>query len=401
MLTYGCNLSCNYCFQRPVVYRRFQDPFRLDLEAVKRSVLEVVRATGHSEVVLHGGEPLIVPIRVLEDFMDWAVRQGLRVAIQTNGMNITPKHIELFKRYGVKVGVSVDGFPDINTLRGFFAGGRDVNPIASDVYRRRLLKNLEMLARECPECQAGVIILLHRANVGSREKLDRLVEFIRWLKEIGVTGGRLNPMYSNLPEAREWELSEDELYNAYVYIWERIRGLGVVYSPYYDIVSALLGDFGRTVCWFAGCGYYESHVWTVLPDGTVASCDRALASGFWTRASIVNQGLSSLRVKILGQVYGGKYRYWHVHRFGCPAEAPYSDGVPDWRYPSRFSGVWDRLVEYFSRELKALYPWYRLTSDYPDPMEFLECVERGCSWNPFSGRFVCDDGSGCGRSLGV
>ena len=65
-------------------------------------------------VIWHAGEPLVVPIAFYERAFETieALRPAslkLRHSIQTNGMLITPAWCDLFKKWDVGVGVSIDG----------------------------------------------------------------------------------------------------------------------------------------------------------------------------------------------------------------------------------------------------------------------------------------------------
>jgi uncharacterized protein len=66
------------------------------------------------EVVLHGGEPLLAGHEVLSGLLrrltrELAGKTGLRLGIQTNGVLLDEPFLELFERWDVHVGVSLDG----------------------------------------------------------------------------------------------------------------------------------------------------------------------------------------------------------------------------------------------------------------------------------------------------
>lgn len=392
MFTYSCNLGCAYCFQRPTYDHPGGGDLRFDMEAIKASTLEMVRKTGNNEIVLHGGEPLLTPIEVLEEFIAWAVNNGLRVAVQSNGSLITERHIELFKRYGVQVGISCDGFPGENMLRGFYWEGRDINPKASQMYRERLINTIETLARE--KILAGVIVILHKYNAGDEERLKNLVEFIKWVDSLGYSG-RLNHMYANLPWAKQYELSNEELFNAYRYIYEAIPSIASRWSPYIDIARALVGD-RNTICWFGGCNYLESFVFTVSPKGLISSCDRTMDRGeFFIRDQSLDGSLrrNMIRLRALLQTDLRDAKYPHIHKGLCPAEGePAIPGRPsEWRRASKFVPAYEMLIEYMAGKIKEVMPFAILTSDVPRDriLEYLDLEMRGCRWDIVSGWFVC------------
>jgi uncharacterized protein len=107
-----CNIDCTYCYL----------PNRRDRSAMSRDTLralfERVFAAGWSApsitVIWHAGEPLVLPPDYYQDAFDLieTLRPsdiGLRHSIQTNGMLITDAYCELFRKYHVGIGVSLDG----------------------------------------------------------------------------------------------------------------------------------------------------------------------------------------------------------------------------------------------------------------------------------------------------
>jgi len=387
--TLGCNLSCLYCFQRPRLPRPSAEPHEIDWRAVGvalRRLNESFKSywgTPISEVVLHGGEPTSVPIDVLERLVGFLSGMGFKVSIQSNIYNITEDHLKLFKRYGVTVGASVDGFPDINLLRGFF--DQDGSEIAgkSAEYRRRAMENLEEIAR-LGLC-GGVIIILHEANAGTPERLARLKEFFRWLEGTGVEYARLNPMYAHQGSAKRFELSNDKLAAVLIDLYEFTRDLGVRCSPLEDVRRSLLGD-RNVVCWFGGCHFYDSHVWAVDWEGNILSCDRAIGQeGFVRPQQLPHTDMFRMQVRTIAllQTELRDDRYAHLHRGGCPAESP--DG--DWRRPSRFVPAFDRLFQHAEADLKRALPGARLASEYGDKIDYVRRIDSGQLYDIWSGGF--------------
>ena len=117
-----CNLRCGYCYE----WNELGDPRRMDIGLVER----VVRAaedlhrmrlestpTVRTTLIVHGGEPLVLPLDYLRTFLDTARARfaGLAhdIALQSNLFKVTPAQIELFKAYRVGVGVSYDVVPGV------------------------------------------------------------------------------------------------------------------------------------------------------------------------------------------------------------------------------------------------------------------------------------------------
>jgi uncharacterized protein len=83
-----------------------------DMAAMKRAL-----AQENYRFSLFGGEPLLMPFADLEEMFRWGLERFGGNAIQTNGSLITEEHLALFARYGVSVGISMDGPDELNDVR--------------------------------------------------------------------------------------------------------------------------------------------------------------------------------------------------------------------------------------------------------------------------------------------
>ena len=384
--TYACNLNCMYCFLRSLDLRKERKIPKIDynrLEKTLRFIKTRLNAEGAS-IVLHGGEPTCIDLDELEKLVKMIVDNGFKVSAQSNIYNITEDHISLFKEYNVTIGASLDGFPDINTLRGFFDEHGNEIKDKSQEYRERVMKNLERLVRE--RLCDGVIVVLHKMNAGSERVVERLKEFISWCVSIGVNSIRLNPMFATTGFAKRYELTNDELSKAYIDLYNHAKKFKIHISPFTDFRRILLGN-KNVVCWLLGCHYYDSFVWAIDPQGNILSCDRSLASGIWLRPSqLPHTDMFRMQVRTIAllQTELRHDRYAHLHRGGCPAE-----GIGgDWRRPSRFIPAFDRLFSCIERDIKAELPEVRLTSEYPNKIEFVKLMDSGYKYDIWSGRFV-------------
>lgn len=112
-----CNIDCAYCYVARRDRRRRMDD--ATLARVAERVVPSSLAADALSVVWHAGEPLALPV----DWMDRAcarlsaaARPGQRLSfvVQTNATLIDDDWIALFRRHGVRVGVSVDGPRDLH-----------------------------------------------------------------------------------------------------------------------------------------------------------------------------------------------------------------------------------------------------------------------------------------------
>jgi len=390
MPTFSCNLSCAYCFESLLGVNK-KPKVKYNLVKMIRSISRLQSIYRHNEIVLHGGEPLLMPLKDMVKLFDFAKALGVGISIQSNCTMITDDHIDVFKKYNVRVGCSVDGPPELNVLRGYWNRDKPDTKL-NEQYNKLVHENIVKLAEN--KLLGGIIVVVHRCNAGDVDKLRKLVKWIDYLSDLGVKSGRLNPMFSVAPWSKQFELSCEELYRAYTWMWKNFfeDRDDLSWSPFVDIVSSLMGQEHRTICWFAGCNFYDSFVWTVGPDGEILSCDRTLSYGLWSRARPLPY-TSMYRYKVraiaLLQTELKDSKYGHLHKGGCPCEAVKGD----WRRPSRFVPLWEKLFEYFEKKIKAMMPWIKLASEVPDKIEYIEMISRGCRWNPMLGRYECPDRS--------
>ncbi|MEM2191830.1 MAG: radical SAM protein, partial [Archaeoglobaceae archaeon] len=108
--TLACNLHCHYCYQKN--FRQYFTRYNVD-----RMFETAEKIFDGDLIVLHGGEPLLLPIEDIEKFLKFAYRKCGKSSVVTNGYAIDDEKIRLFKKYRTEVCVSIDGFPEMNLPR--------------------------------------------------------------------------------------------------------------------------------------------------------------------------------------------------------------------------------------------------------------------------------------------
>ena len=106
-----CNLDCSYCYLPDRADRR---RMTMDvLERVMRGVFDGGLAGDELSIVWHAGEPMAVPRDWYEGAFACVARHAGQTRVQhhfqTNAVLIDAPWCALFRRHGVRVGVSVDG----------------------------------------------------------------------------------------------------------------------------------------------------------------------------------------------------------------------------------------------------------------------------------------------------
>lgn len=119
-----CNLNCSYCY----FFNGEDKSFKMKPKFIKRNTVDqlamFIRNALDSKnfdiqevsVVLHGGEPTMQPkddfVYTIEKLKSSVGNTPISFSIQTNATLITDSWIKLFNKYGIRVGVSIDGPPE-------------------------------------------------------------------------------------------------------------------------------------------------------------------------------------------------------------------------------------------------------------------------------------------------
>lgn len=113
-MTRRCNLHCVHCYSSSSESLA-ENELRTE-EA--RGMIEDLARFGCPVLLFSGGEPLIRDD--LPELAAWAIRQGMRAVISTNGTLIDRDKAEVFKKLGLSyVGISLDGTKEThNRFRG-------------------------------------------------------------------------------------------------------------------------------------------------------------------------------------------------------------------------------------------------------------------------------------------
>ena len=123
-----CNLACDYCYVYEHADQSYLEQPKLmsvrTAEATGRRLNEYLCQNKHIEkvtIVIHGGEPLLVGVKRMEALLD-AIHsevndvERMSISVQTNGVLLAPRWLDLFLHYDVTVSISADGPRKVNDL---------------------------------------------------------------------------------------------------------------------------------------------------------------------------------------------------------------------------------------------------------------------------------------------
>lgn len=321
-----CNLACEYCYQNPI--RDAQETSRsYDLEAVKSVTLEL-----GGPFTLFGGEPLLMPKEDLVHLLEWGFDQFGGSAIQTNGALVDNDHIEMFQKFNVRVGISLDGPGTLNSPR------KSPNVPRTEEMTQRIERTLERLVSS--GLDPSIIVTLHRHNA-SVEALPLLRDWFRYLDRIGVRAARLHLLEVDSAEVRATlALSAEENTDALLSLAAlqgELRQLR--FDVFADVEALLLANDDGTACVWRACDPYTTPaVQGVEGHGERSNCSRTNKLGVEFLKSDVAGYERYIGLYQTPYEFGGckGCRFFLVCKGQCPGTA--IDG--DWRNRTEHCGVW-------------------------------------------------------------
>lgn len=333
----ACNIQCQYCYQNP----------QRDAGNVARAYdMDLMKAAIEREggpFTMFGGEPLLIPEPDLEELWAWGLERFGRNSVQTNGVLINDRHVDMFKRYNVNIGLSIDGPGELNDARwvGTLERTREATAQAEASIRRLCAEGLP----------PSLIITLHRGNaVGA--KLARLLDWFRELESMGIRAARIHILEVDDEQVRaKYTMSVEENLAAFLAFLELERELETLeLDVFTDMRGLLLGADERTSCVWNACDPYTTRaVRGVEGTGRASNCGRTNKDGIDFVKSSTEGWERYLALHQTPYEHGGCQgcRFFLMCKGQCPGTA--IDG--DWRNRSEHCQVWMGLFEHLEREL--------------------------------------------------
>lgn len=166
-----CNLECLHCYMDGSVRRQEELPLELVLRAIGEC-----HDLGIGTICITGGEPLLYRglDRVLESA---AALTGVQTTLCTNGTLLSGRQLDRFQEWGLRINVSIDGFPEFH----------DRFRVSPGAFKRS----------ECGVRTAvGAGIPVTIISSISRDNLDSLDFLVEWATEMGADQFFAQPLLS-------------------------------------------------------------------------------------------------------------------------------------------------------------------------------------------------------------
>lgn len=162
-----CNINCDYCYE----YNLGDESWRNQPKLISADTTAVLgkRIAEHAKVhalpsvaiALHGGEPLMLGAKRLDEFCQTLRREigdlcEPRFTMQTNAILLDSGIIEIIKRHGIDVAVSVDGTAVMHDRHRMDHQGRGTYEAT--------IKGVRLLQERAPESLCGLLAVIDVRN---------------------------------------------------------------------------------------------------------------------------------------------------------------------------------------------------------------------------------------------
>lgn len=266
--TYACNFRCKYCYLSNNTKSIMSNSY-FDVDFVKdiiRQIKIILENQPKKKLTLiwHGGEPLLWGIdnyRAVFSFMENELTGiDYKNSLQTNLSLINEEYIDLFLKYNVHVGFSIDGTREINDSQRVDIVGNGTFDV--------IMKNVALCKQK--GLNVGCII------VGSKNHIGHIPELYYFLCENNLDF-KFNPMFSTGEACNSTDdisTTTDEYAEMAIELfdlWYNDQECNIKESNFEEIASNIL--YAKpTFCIFGrNC---QDNFFAISPTGDVMPCGR-------------------------------------------------------------------------------------------------------------------------------
>jgi len=334
-----CVLSCKHCYQSSVRKIDNNVCYDYDMEAMKRAL-----SKENYNFSVFGGEPLLMPITDLEELWRWGKEKFGKNSIQTSGVPITDYHYELFQKYNVSVGISLDGPGELNDIR--WAGSQEKTRGTTKKVENVLYKLLEM------KHPVSLITTLHAGNT-LKDRLGYLLDWFEGLDERGLRNVNLHLLEIEDEQVRkDWALKKEENTVALLMCIDLQSELKQLrFQPITDMTQLLLDENSKTICTWNACDPYTTRAVRGIDNkGNLINCSRVNKVGVNMQKADCELFIRPMVLFYLAQEKGGcqNCRFWFACKGSCPGQAS------DWRRKTEYCETLQNIFKYLETRLASL-----------------------------------------------
>lgn len=335
-LTTGCNLNCVYCSEGDI---QRED---LSIEMLYKLIDELPvllnkYKDNDIDLLWHGGEPLLIGKKYLSEVMQYAQNKlkkyNVHFLMQTNGTLIDEEWIDLFKKFDLGIGISLDGYKELHDKNRLT---KNQQPTFDTV-----LNNIIKLQNN--GISVGTLMVL---NTEEKIDVDKLYDFI---KQYDLQP-KIHPVIPCGRAKTETKEEIDMIYDNYVNLMSDLYKKimeddeKIIIEPLNEIMDAVLGIAQIRECSFNGsCG---KNFICLYANGDVGFCGRAgtLKNDNLLYGNLKNDTLVNLYESANAEKIRQRQKYlkdndckncidWDLCHSGCSFEAVNFSGSLKSKYP--------------------------------------------------------------------
>lgn len=263
-----CNMACRYCFYRDETKHRDNGCYGImSTDTVDAMVEQVFRyAQGSAAFTFQGGEPTLAGEEYFLHFHEAVKRHNTRrlpvqFSLQTNGLAVSDRLMELFAAHSYLLGVSVDGDRALHDSLRPDVHGKGTFDRISDTLRRldehRIEYNILTVITETVAQRGAEVYRCFR------DRGFRFLQFIPYIPELGREQEKHSYTLTNDGYARFMTEVFEEYYKDFM------SGNYISVRQFDNFVRLGAGQ-GAECCGMSGC--CASNL-VVEADGSVYPCD--------------------------------------------------------------------------------------------------------------------------------
>ena len=258
--TTACNFACEYCSEGD------KKPSELSEQIFQKLIDELPQLLEHKQddcvnILWHGGEPLLWGREKLIACMEYAEQKlkkyHLEFIMQSNGYLIDDAFMEMFQRFHVRVGISLDGYPELHNInRPLKDGTQTFNKVWNNI--QRLRDN---------HLGGSILMVLNTENVDG----GKLFKFL----EDNEVVCKINPL---IPCGRASKREVKKISQGYIallqYLFEKAveSQKKIVIEPIDSIMDAIISGSTLSECSYNGnC---SQSILCLYSDGKIGFCGR-------------------------------------------------------------------------------------------------------------------------------
>jgi len=328
--THQCNMRCKYCF----IDNETKNCQNMDIAFAKSIITKIrnylrIKKAKSVKIIFHGGEPLLWDFDnyvQLFSFIERCLKNiDYKLSIQTNLTLLSEKHIQLFKKYNVSIGFSLDGPAQINDAMRVYKNGRGTYD--KIIEKVRYCKSINL--------RVSSIAILSRLNIGD---IKALYDFFKENK----LDFKLNPLF-NFGEANkifdQFGITTTEYSNAMIKLfdyWIEDPCSNITISNFSEIASNLVTKKPFLCIFKKNC---QLEFVSIAPNGDVFPCGRFHSDDSFRLGNLHKESFRAVfqkkkhygfenRDKILIDTDCKNCNYFNICSGGCMHDAYTMNGSP-------------------------------------------------------------------------